>query len=184
MAKAFHFFKWTGKKAVVLLVLSIVLTTALVGATVAFIIDITQSLTNTFEPANIDITISGDTISNTGDADVYVRAAVVVTWVNEDDKTTLSTMPQEGTDYTVTFNTEANWVKGTDGFWYQKNAIAPEATAPDLISKLTAATAPEGYELHVQVLSQAIQATPAEAVTSNWSAVSGIGTDGVLQIEQ
>ena len=78
MAKAFHFFKWTGKKAVVLLVLSIVLTTALVGATVAFIIDITQSLTNTFEPANIDITISGDTISNTGDADVYVRAAVVV----------------------------------------------------------------------------------------------------------
>ena len=45
-------------------------------------------------------------------------------------------------------------------------------------------TAPEGYELHVQVLSQAIQATPAEAITNSWAAVSGIGTDGVLQITQ
>ena len=182
MAKAFHFFKWTGKKAVVLLVLSIVLTTALVGATVAFIIDITQSLTNTFEPANIDITISGDTIQNTGDADVYFRAAVVVTWVNKTDGTTLSTMPADA-DYTIKFSTNG-WVKGTDGFWYQTAALAPEAVAPDLISELTAATAPEGYELHVQVLSQAIQATPAEAVTSSWSAVRSIDANGALQIEQ
>lgn len=181
MPKTFRFFKWSGKKAVAFLVLTIVLATAFVGATVAFIIDITNSLTNTFAPAEVKIEISGDTISNTGDADAYVRAAVVVTWVSEADDTTLSTMPKEGTDYTVAFNTAEGWVQGVDGFWYQTEVLAPGEEAPTLINAITQTTTMTGYKLTVQVLSSAIQATPADAVTNSWTAVSGI-ENGVLQI--
>ena len=191
MPKTFKFFKWTGKKAVAFCVLSVVLAVAVVGTTLAYVIDKTQSITNVFPPPNIDIEINttGDTIVNTGDIPVYVRAAVVVTWVNTTDGTTLSTMPVEGTDYTITFNTANDWVKGSDSFRYYKSALAANGnagdTAADLITDITvtASNAPEGYRLNVQVLSSAIQATPITAVVSSWQAVTGV-TNGKLVVQE
>ncbi len=191
MSKTFKFFIWSGKKAVAFLVLTVALSLAIVGTTIAYIIDYTESLKNTFTPGEVEITMTGSTIKNVQDTDVYVRAAVVVTWVNDngtpDDKTDdviLSTMPVEGTDkdYTITYNTDANWVQGSDTFWYYKEPISKDESVT-LIDGVTANTTMEGYTLRVQVLSSAIQAEPAEAVTGAWTSVTGVDASGKLTID-
>lgn len=194
MPKTFKFFIWSGKKAVAFLVLTVVLSVAIVGSTLAYIFVKTNELNNTFTPGEVEISISGSTITNVEDTDVYVRAAVVVTWVNDngtpDNKTDdviLSTMPVEGTDkdYTITYSTDANWAKGSDGFWYYKKPIS-EGESVTLISKengVTANTTMDGYTLTVQVLSSAIQATPTEAVTGAWTSVTEVDASGKLIID-
>ena len=52
MPKTFKFLKWHGKKAVALLVLTVVLAVGMVGGTVAFIVTQTDALTNVFESKN------------------------------------------------------------------------------------------------------------------------------------
>lgn len=190
MSKTFKFLVWSGKKAVVFLALTVALSLAVVGTTIAYIIVKTNELNNTFTPPNVDISISGDDITNTGDTDVYVRAAVVVNWVSDSDQSILSTMPVAGTDYTVEFNTGAGWTKGSDGFWYYTSRPLEAANdgdtdnAPTLITSLTQTDAQkkDGYTLTVQVISSAIQATPAEAVIGAWTSVSGVNGDGSLNI--
>ena len=190
MSKTFQFFIWSGKKAVAFLVLTVVLSVAIIGTTLAYIIVKTNELNNTFTPGEVDISINGSTITNIEDTDVYVRAAVVATWVNDngtpDDKTDdviLSTMPVEGTDkdYTITYNTDANWVQGSDTFWYYKEPISKDESVT-LIDGVTANTTMEGYTLRVQVLSSAIQAEPADAVTGAWTSVESVNDDKTLNI--
>lgn len=190
MPKTFKFLIWSGKKAVVLLALTVALSVAVVGTTLAYIIVKTNELNNTFTPGEVEISITGDDITNTGDTDVYVRAAVVVNWVSDSDQSILSTMPVAGTDYTVEFNTDEGWTKGSDGFWYYTSRPLEAANdgdtdnAPTLITSLTQTDAQkkDGYTLTVQVISSAIQATPAEAVIGAWTSVSGVNGDGSLNI--
>ena len=191
MSKTFQFFIWSGKKAVAYLVLTVALSVAIVGTTLAYIIVKTNELNNTFTPGEVEITMTGSTIKNVQDTDVYVRAAVVVTWVNDNgtpgDKTDdviLSTMPVEGTykDYTITYHTDANWVQGSDTFWYYKEPISKDESVT-LIDGVTANTTMDGYTLRVQVISSAIQAEPADAVTGAWTSVTGVDASGKLTIE-
>lgn len=190
MPKTFKFFIWSGKKAVAFLVLTVVLSVAIVGSTLAYIFVKTNELNNTFTPGEVDISISGSTITNVEDTDVYVRAAVVVTWVNTTDGSTLSTMPVADTDYTVAFNTADGWTKGSDGFWYYTKVLKAandsnnDDVAPTLITSLTQTDSQkkDGYTLTVQVLSSAIQATPAEAVVNSWTSVASVNNDKTLTI--
>lgn len=189
MSKTFQFFIWSGKKAVAYLVLTVVLSVAIVGTTLAYIITQTDILQNIFEPAEVNIEIAGDDITNTGDTDVYVRAAVVVNWV-DGDGAILSTMPVAGVDYTVEFNTAGGWVQGSDTFWYYTGVVKAandsnnDDVAPTLITTLTQTDAQkkDGYTLTVQVLSSAIQAEPADAVTGAWTSVESVNDDKTLNI--
>ena len=190
MSKTFQFFIWSGKKAVAYLVLTVVLSVAIVGTTLAYIIVKTNELNNTFTPGEVEITMTGSTITNIEDTDVYVRAAVVVNWVDEDGAI-LSTMPVAGVDYTVEFNTAGGWVQGSDTFWYYTGVVKAandsnnDDVAPTLITTLTQTDAQkkDGYTLRVQVLSSAIQAEPADAVTGAWTSVTGVDASGKLTIE-
>ena len=187
MPKTFKFFIWSGKKAVAFLVLTVVLSVAIVGSTLAYIFVKTNELNNTFTPGEVEISITGDDITNTGDTDVYVRAAVVVTWVNTTDGSTLSTMPVAGTDYDIDFNKDTDstngWVQGSDSFWYYVDApLEVGKTATTLINSITQKTTKDGYTLTVQVLSSAIQATPAEAVVNSWTSVEKVNDDKTLTI--
>lgn len=174
MPKTFKFLIWSGKKAVVLLALTVALSIAVVGTTLAYIIVKTNELNNTFTPPVVNIDdVSGNTIENTSDVDVYIRAAIVVNWVSSEG--TLSETPVENTDYTLDLGT--NWVKGADGFYYYTPKVAPGTTPITVLDKVTAPTITNGdYTLTVQVISSAIQATPAEAVIGAWTSVSGVDT--------
>ena len=184
MSKTFQFFIWSGKKAVAFLVLTVALSLAIVGTTIAYIIDYTESLKNTFTPPVVDIEsddVSGNIINNGSDVDVYLRAAVVVNWVNNSDDSILSTKPVENTDYTLDLGN--NWVKGSDGFYYYTLKVAPDSADILVLDAVTCPTVTNGnYTLTVQVISSAIQATPIEAVKGAWKSVSGVNGDGSLII--
>lgn len=184
MSKTFQFFIWSGKKAVAFLVLTVALSLAIVGTTIAYIIDYTESLKNTFTPPVVDIesdAVAGNIISNGSDVDVYLRAAVVVNWVNNSDHSILSTKPVENTDYTLDLGT--NWVKGSDGFYYYTLKVAPGGADILVLDAVTCPTVTNGnYTLTVQVISSAIQAAPTDAVVGAWESVSGVNGDGSLII--
>ena len=187
MSKTFQFFIWSGKKAVAFLVLTVALSVAIVGTTLAYIIVKTNELNNTFTPGEVKIEIAGDDITNTGDTDVYVRAAVVINWV-DGDGVILSTMPVAGVDYDIVFNEDtastSGWVQGSDTFWYYVDTpLEAGKTANALINSITQKTTKDGYTLRVQVLSSAIQATPTEAVVGAWTSVTGVDASGKLTIE-
>lgn len=156
------------------------------GLTLAYLVTSTEALTNVFGVPNFDTGISEDfsdgkvkkdvKIQNTGDVDAYVRVMVVVTWVNDAGEV-YPQIPVEGTDYTITWTTdETAWVKGKDGYWYYTTPIAPDAATAVLFTDCTPVDgkAPDGYYLSVEILSQSIQAVPANAVENAWGVtVSG-----------
>ena len=178
MRKTFRFLKWSGKKAILLCVLTIALVTAAVGSTLAMVITRTQTINNVFRPAEIEISSwSGNDIINSGTVAVYVRAAVVVTWASESNpKEILSIAPEAGVDYTLTLTD--GWFKAKDGFYYH---IAPLSAAQSttLIANFEQTGTMEGHVLNVQVVSSAIQTNPTEAVESSWYAID-VAQDGTL----
>ena len=187
MSKTFQFFIWSGKKAVAFLVLTVALSVAIVGTTLAYIITQTDILQNIFEPAKVDIEINGNDIENKSDVDVYIRAAVVVNWVDDNgtpedksDDVILSTSPVAGTDYTL--STATGWTQGSDGFYYYLSKVPPtsEPTSIKLLESIIQNKTKDGYTLRVQVLSSAIQAEPAEAVKLSWTCVTGVDANGNL----
>lgn len=86
-----------------------------------------------------------------------------------------STAPVEGVDYTVDWS-DSSWIKGTDGYWYYAQAVAPDALTAVLTDTATAVSAPDGYRLHLQILATAIQAQPANAVQEAWGVTLSNGT--------
>ena len=105
---------------------------------------------------------------------VYVRAAVVITW-RDDDGNLLAQSPVADTDYTISMGD--GWFSH-DGFWYCKTMVkSPDGEengiSPVLIQTCTARTPKNGYHLHVEIVSQTIQAlgTTDEAVDSEGNPV-------------
>ena len=196
-------------KAWAVLVSVALLVTVAVGSTVAFLAANGGSVTNMFEPTKVTSAVyenngaafSGETktnvkVQNTGDVDAYVRAAVVITWQDENGNV-LAEKPVEGTDYTIDWNTvEADksdskqWFTGNDGYYYYKTAVSSgQATAQPLISSITnAKTITEGdptSSVCVEILSSDIQADPfrqegksgytGASISSVWPAVKVSG---------
>lgn len=193
------------KRAVVLLVSLVVLAVASVGATLAYLIAATDPVENTFTPARVscDVVESFENnvkedvrIQNTGNTEAFIRAAVVVTWKNDKGEIYAAT-PQEVTDYTITFNSNNDWVEGDDGFWYHLTEIAPCTHVEDqehdgcmtevLINYCSPVDgrAPNEYYLSVEIIASAIQSAPNSVVAKEWSnaKVSVTATDGALTVK-
>ena len=106
---------------------------------------------------------------------VYVRVAIVVTW--EKGGSIYVQPPMPDADYSLDWN-DAAWFRGDDGFYYHKAMVQSGADSEILIEHLTqldTATVPAGYQLHVEVIAQTVQAlgyTDADgtvhAVTDAW----------------
>lgn len=178
MRKTFHLFKWKGKKAILLFALTVVLSAVVIDVTIAALITRTQTIKNNFSPSEINISSwRGNDIINSGNADVYVRATVIATWVSEtDEKRVLSVAPKQGTDYTLKI--DSGWFKGTDGFYYFKEKVIA-ARSITLIEEAVQKQNVEGFVLRIQVISSAIQTNPKTAVEGSWPAVK-IDEDGTL----
>lgn len=157
------------------------------GTTLAYLVTGTDPIANLFSPGQVscevesvlDSTVPTNvTVKNTGTVDAYIRAAVVVNWVNGDGVVSANT-PEEGTDYTIAYAGNTGWKKAADGFWYYTTPVAPNASTGVLIDSCnpTRKAPPKGYTLSVEVVASAIQATPDDVVTKSWgsgvSAVSG-----------
>lgn len=125
---------------------------------------------------------------NTGTAPAYIRAAVDIYWQDQDGARLWDEPkeePEGEADYEIAWsvadassaNSAYNWVKASDGFYYWTSPVAPAAETGVLINRVTELKATEGRNLVVDISTQAVQATPDEAVRDAWGCSV---EDGVL----
>lgn len=173
--------KWLGTLVALALVLCIA-----GGATLAFLMVTTPSLTNVFQYGHVTCAVqeefdgttkSNVSIKNTGNTQSYIRVKLVFTW--KDAEGNVSAQPVTDQDYEMDLN-KVDWFE-KDGYYYAKAPVAPDHNTPDLIHSCTeiVANAPEGDTLSLEILADAIQSTPTRAVEQAWGVV--VDTDGLLK---
>lgn len=167
------------KRAVVLLVSLVVLLAVTVGTTIAFLANKTPEVENTFTPSRVACAVNEVTknqvytVQNTGDTTAYIRAAVVVNWVND-----AGHVYAKAPTYTVTPE-NTNWVLGSDGYYYYINPVAAGAYIDETLTVMLddGSIVPTGHTLQVEVVASAIQATVI--AVNDWSnGVATATTDG------
>ena len=175
--------KFNKKSITMLIALALILTVGL-GSTIAYLITKTDPVQNVFKAPDSSIAVvesfDGDVknnvyITNSSDYSAYIRAAVIVTWRDAVNGNIYGEMPVENQDYTITW-TKDGWVKGADGYYYYQAAVdgKNEKDEPGTTGILftecepVSGKAPAGYDLHVEILAQAIQAEPIDAVQEAW----------------
>ena len=171
------------KKVATVVALCVCIALCCVAGTVAYLISRTDPLDNVFVPAKVTCEVdesfsngvkSDVKVRNTGDVNAYIRATVVVTFVSSDNKV-YANAPIEGAHYSVVWSNN-KWKKGTDGFWYYSNPVAPNSTTTNLIEEATEISTPDGYSLNIQIIATAIQSDPDTAVQNAWGITPVNGT--------
>lgn len=175
-------------KALLLIASLAVLLTATVGSTAAWLVSKPAAVENDFVPGKVACQVLEDfgaengtyvksnvRVKNTGNTDAYIRVLLVFTW--KDDKGNIfSNKPQEGKDYQIVMDDLTNWImqKSDAGlYFYYKKPVAPSAETGKLIDSLrqiAGVTGPENgtYKLSVDILADAVQADPPQAVKDSW----------------
>lgn len=177
--------KWNSK-AILVLVSAVLICVATIGGTIAYLTMETSDVVNAFTPAYVTSQVVEESfnytrktnakIQNTGDITAYIRAAIVVTWMNDKGEV-LHYVPEQGEDkdYTMDLN-GTDWIKGDDGYYYYKLPVAPEGLTAPLIRSATANKKNGDYYVSIEILSSAVQSSPAGAFNV-WAANSGITWD-------
>lgn len=167
----------------------------------AFLFTETNSIKNEFENAYVACQVlengpdgkgefDGQTktnvrIKNTGDVQSYIRAAVVVTWMSEDQSKVTANKPQVGSDYSIAYTSNSKWKKGADGYWYYTIPVNVGDETTNLIESCVCnVIPPEGFYLSVEIVASSIQSTPDTVVKEQWkSGVSDV-SETMLEIKQ
>ena len=152
-------------KSMLMLAAAALLLTLAVGSTLAYLLDTTPTVSNTFTPAKVTCEVNepgwtdgGSTktnvsIKNTGTVYAYIRVAVVGNWYNAAGNIIAP--------HTVDLGTPSGWTKGSDGYYYHTSPVAPRENTSKLISSYTPVR-PEGVpadaHFEMNIISQAIQA--------------------------
>lgn len=155
-------FKKLNKKGIALLISAVLILSVAVGTTIAFLVDSTEDVTDNFTPAKVicDVTNSGDTwsVKNVENIDAYIRVAVIV---NETNGTNLK-WSGNPINADVLITTDATWTK-VGNYYYYNGEVAPDTSVTFGTIDTTALT-----NAKIQVLAEAIQSTPNEAVKTAW----------------
>ena len=163
-------------RQVLLLAALAVIAMGVVGGTVAYLVTKTTPVVNTFEPGYVKCVINEDfndgdtvkenvTVTNTGNVDAFIRAAIIVTWKSGND--IVATVPENDIDYKITgLENNTKWTKVGDYYYYNEK-VSPGETTSNLFDSCKVLT-DMGYTLSVEILADAIQSTPANAVESSW----------------
>ena len=168
------------KRAVALLVSLMLLLTAAVGSTVAFIVDQSDDVENVFQPSWVACEVvkgtdGSYTVKNTGDTDAYIRVAVQVNWKNTEGQ-----IYAQAPTFAVTHG--GDWVLGKDGYYYYTKPVtlaADEIETSALKVTPTSVAPDDDHVLFVEVVASAIQAT--SAAVNDWSSgVATAATDGAV----
>lgn len=144
------------------------------GSTLAYLFTNTDSVKNTFTPAQVSCAVvenneeytanavnveskSNVTIKNTSNVPAYIRAAIIVTWKSTDGKV-YAAKPVNDKDYTL--NIGESWTQ-KGNFYYYDSVVAVGGSTSALITsaaKTANAEPPAGYNLSVEIVAEAIQA--------------------------
>ncbi len=179
--------KLNRKAKIVLLLCSLAVILAIgISTTLSFLHTETNDVENTFQPSEVKCEVvekfSGNKktevkIKNTGDTTAYLRATVLVNWMKKgteeglENDEFLPNVPQRGVDYEIAYgqDKDINWIQGKDGFWYYIKPVEPNGETSALIDTVTAKNSEkDGYNLTVEIICTAIQASPSNAVLEAW----------------
>ena len=169
-------------RTTVLLMAILMLIGVVAGSTVAYLIDKTGEVANTFEYAKVscrvDESFDGKTkqnvqVTNNGTTDAYIRATYVVNWLDKDGGIVASV--PAGYSYNLAVNPDSKW-KEIGGYYYYPDPVAPNGSTEGSLLNCTVAY-PENpeYTLSVEILATAVQSQPASAVTDAWGVTVPFG---------
>lgn len=165
-------------RSFVLVVSVLVLLLGIVGTSVAYLSMKTGEVKNQFTYGQVSCAVEEDfrdgvkkdvRIKNTGNIPAFIRVRLVFTW-KDADGSVYGTAPQAG-DYALEIN-EAGWKTDANGYYYCTQPVAAGESTPILIKscKPNDGRNPEGYALSVEILADAIQSEPVNAVSEAWGA--------------
>lgn len=128
-------------------------------------------------------------IKNTGNTRAYIRVLLVFTWKDAEGNVYVN-KPQINEDYQINPDISNGWSIyqnsiGTYSYYY-KYPVAAGGVTPNLIDSLIqipGAVGPENgkYALSVEIVADAVQAEPADAVTDAWDGAT-VDAEGTLTI--
>ncbi len=173
--------KTARRKIMIMLVSAITTVLITAGITAAYIFTKTESVENVFTPADVSCEVTevfednvktDVSIKNTGKADAFIRAAIVVNWVKTDENGKVievyAKAPVNGTDYIIDWN-NTNWLADKNGFYYFTRSVKPNENTDNLITSCKQiGTAPIGYQLSVEITASAIQSSPETVAEEKW----------------
>ena len=147
------------------------------GGTLAWLAASTEETVNTFSPAQMEIQVKEEfdgkikknvRVENKSETAVYIRVALVPTWVNAAGKPVAESVSLDDLTFT-TQPPQSGWKKNGSYYYYTLPVPAGSET-PVLFSSavVKAGAAPAGCIMDLQVLAQAVQATPKDAVKAAW----------------
>lgn len=161
------------KTGTLLLSLLLIVTMA-VGGTVAYLATHSGPIQNSFKPSFVDCEVkesfNGTTksevnVQNTGDTEAYIRVKLVTYRVNDKGQHIGGVAEIPG------FEPGTNW-KEYGGYYYYTLPVAPgEKPKADLISSISLTDSyndADGGSQVIEVMAEAIQSGPADAVGKSW----------------
>ncbi len=170
------------KKSLVLLACVALLLTFTVSGTVAYLVAGPSSVTNTFTPSKVEITVDDTVesgtkkdvkINNNSSIPVYIRVAIVGNWVTNEEP---HVIVGGWNDYTG-ISLRADW-EYINGYYYYKKAVDPSVKSIPMFDSYKPTNVPDGTHLEMTIIAQAIQTEPASALTdANWGWTPTTGTN-------
>lgn len=160
------------KKPAILLASLVLIISLAAGVTAAYLFTGSTELRNSFTPAKVSCQISESfdgsvksnvCVSNTGNVDAYIRASILVNWV--DDEGNYIPAP-EGCSYAIS-PPDGKWQQSGEYYYYSAK-IAPGGSTSQLIPSAAPVGSAPGCHLKVDVIADAIQAEPVSAVRESW----------------
>ena len=127
------------------LLVFVILTLVSISITSALVITNTEQKVNTFTPGNVSCKVQEDyTIKNIGNTNSYIRAEVIVNWINENGNI-YAILPK----YQISLG--ENWAQSDiDGYYYYNNEVEKEQNTTALLSDVTTNDeAAEGYTMSI-----------------------------------
>lgn len=161
------------KTGTLLLSLLLVVTLA-IGGTVAYLTTHSDPVQNNFTPSFVDCEVtesfngttkSNVNVKNTGDTEAYIRVKLVTYRVNDEGQHI------GGTATIPSFTPGTNWVAYGDYYYYTLPVAPDDEPAADLIDSITLTGSyvdADGGKQVIEVMAEAIQSGPVEAVGSSW----------------
>lgn len=158
------------KRFAVVLVSLVLLCMMAIGTTLAYLVAEDKPVMNLFNPSEVTSKVNEEsfdgsekknvTIQNTGDISAFIRADIVVTWMDKDGNV-LYEVPELDEDYTIQLNT-TDWVE-KNGFYYYKHEVKAGDSTSNLINSATAKTGNGEFFVSIEILSSAIQSIGVDA---------------------
>ena len=169
------------------MVIATVLLLALaIGGTVAWLSTKSAPITNTFLPSHVSCSVTEEfngttkrnvNVTNTGNIDAYIRVKLVTYRVNKDNQHI------GGEAQIPTFTLGAGWAYH-EGYYYYTLPVAPgeqpKTNLTDSMKLVGSYDDADGGKQVIEVMAEAIQSVPENAVKAAWGAGFSIGADGSL----